>query len=741
MAKSPPSQPMYQHFVPQFLLKNFAHPYKPEGSGTEGSKGKGKRKYEKGMFPKDPVVRNLDLRADPPTICEKPIKRILGQMNMYSDDSKPTHQQQHVEKMLSKLETQASIVFQKIVKAFERKEDGLWITRDERDLVRKFLFMMKYRGSGFHNRFGHNKAEDYDENDRELMLDYMTKKGFKRPLDVWFHNIKTIIELKMDFEGKWIEELRHLMFPPDAIWFITHVEFSFMAICTPSKIKDEFILTDNCYGVFEGPNRYVMDKDTGEIGGSGHTPLHEFAPVSPKLMIVLRSSILPNPLEDANEDVRKWRALQKFMALDGVYPDKVKSLLEDLPVAKAHNNYTEIVNGEIRLLTGEDGRRRRDHKFFFRFFPVGTKHVDLINAFLLDNIVPCTSVMFESIESFSRTLESYLTAPCTIGKHVTGDRMEQREADLKTLERISRSLGSQKETVWVKYKPPLVHNYKDFHQKHVDRGRAFQRMLDNMEEGKESMEGVSWEDLQWPGLPMFVDPTYNQNPKEMFIADLEHAYRMWRLRVKIDFWSKGVDEAIRQRNRDLLTEAYLRLPPVQVWLYIKIARFIMLSLDIDQLFVDGPEEVIGRVGNIIKPEKLTELMYKSALNDIKFRKHPDVDIWGEISFDAFGAEILMLLRNCAFEEPGYIRDCGIEDVEQLARAAQLEILRGGMHTRSRLGSKFCDEGQRVELLTRVLVRERFTEALRGKVDQFSLEKLKKVLFETTYPTPPPTWRY
>ena len=51
---------------------------------------------------------------------------------------------------------------------------------------------------------------------------------------------------------------------------------------------------------------------------------------------------------------------------------------------------------------------------------------------------------------------------------------------------------------------------------------------------------------------------------------------MWVLRVKIDSWSQGVDEDIRQRNRDLLTEAYLRCPPRRVWLYMKIVKYFHL---------------------------------------------------------------------------------------------------------------------------------------------------------------------
>lgn len=51
-----------------------------------------------------------------------------------------------------------------------------------------------------------------------------------------------------------------------------------------------------------------------------------------------------------------------------------------------------------------------------------------------------------------------------------------------------------------------------------------------------------------------------------------------------------------------------------------------------------------------------------------------------------------------------------------------------------------NEGDIIELLTRAIVRERFTDALRGKLEGSKLGELKEVLFETAYPTPPPNWR-
>ena len=169
------------------------------------------------MYPNDPVIRNLDLTVDPPVICETPVARILGRMNMYRDTSKHQKQQQHIEEMFSKLESRVSDVFRKITKAFEKGEQELWITRDERNLLRKFLFILKYRGPTYHRRYYHDHPADYIAEDRESMLEYMAEKGFTRPVDVWFDNIKAIVELEMDPELKWMSKLPKRMYRSDAM--------------------------------------------------------------------------------------------------------------------------------------------------------------------------------------------------------------------------------------------------------------------------------------------------------------------------------------------------------------------------------------------------------------------------------------------------------------------------------------------------------------------------------------------
>jgi hypothetical protein len=83
---------------------------------------------------------------------------------------------------------------------------------------------------------------------------------------------------------------------------------------------------------------------------------------------------------------------------------------------------------------------------------------------------------------------------------------------------------------------------------------------------------------------------------------------------------------------------------------------------------------------------------------------------------------------------------GIPEVEDLAKEVQLEIAKKGRYNLARdLG--MYDEGERVELLTRMIVRERLMDAVRGRWELSAARDMNEVLFETAYPTPPPSWTY
>ncbi|KAL6836938.1 hypothetical protein V8C40DRAFT_228754 [Trichoderma camerunense] len=717
----------YHHFVPQFLLKNFVDACVPAKNGSATSANRKAKK--KSRYKPDPTVNRVDLSSETPEVIEIPVKRILGKTDMYRDTNKPCAEQQHVERMFGDVESRTSRIFRKITKAFDEGHRGIWLTRDERNLVRKFLFLMKYRGPTFYGRYNHETASEYDANDREKMLEYMQKKGFERPIDVWFDNIKTIIDLDMDDELNWISELPERMYPDDARWAIMHCQYFFMAICTPSNAQDEFLLTDNCYHVSEGAFQCSVSLETGESKEGAWTNFHEFAPISPKLMIVLRSFLLPSAEEDSLPGVKAKKDMLWSLAVERFHGSDVNSTLADLPVMKCDNNYTYIKNGVLQCRE-DNFSRQPHHKFFFNFFPIDTHHVNKIHCVFLDNASSCTSVIFRSKESFRQTLEWYLTEPDWVGKRVTSLPGDGRRLYLLKLAAVLKQLGSDKEPTWEEIDVAKMRN--DIKHQLMQKGlfELCPELLDCIPDDNPTEFMQIYKSLG--------------GSKQTIIKDMRQVPLMRKLRIKIDVWSKGLDEALRERNRNLLMDAYTRLPSHRFWLYIKQWRDMILTgpggprieehAQPQNVNYEGPEDIIARARHVIEPNKLNALMKVAVDNDIYLKKKLGYSLSWKFTMDKSGAENIRMVQALAFNSS--IRDCGIEEIETLA------IIYYGMAAMNQLVLEIggCEmlnltEGETVELFVRMLVREDFEEMLQGKLETSVLNDLTKVFFELIYPHP------
>lgn len=202
----------------------------------------------------------------------------------------------------------------------------------------------------------------------------MRDRGFQRPIDVWFDNIKAIAECTMDVEGNWMKDIVKRMYPPDAMLLCLHTQNSYMALCSPSVTHAEFVLVANNYSIYEGINNSYVNMTTGERTSGPWLSFHDFAPISPKIMIVLRSLLLPVPEEDFEPEIREARDWWRKTALELVSAAGLQSELADLPITKACNNYTELNDGQLTQLQSHTSRSSKD-KFFFKFFRINEEHV------------------------------------------------------------------------------------------------------------------------------------------------------------------------------------------------------------------------------------------------------------------------------------------------------------------------------------------------------------------------------
>ncbi|CAG7564488.1 unnamed protein product [Fusarium equiseti] len=141
----------------------------------------------------------------------------------------------------------------------------------------------------------------------------------------------------MDVGGHWEETISPTVYFAIAARFVEHVTGYWMAICTPANSEEEFVLTDTGYNVHEGPTVAFEDKDTGECISLGPA-FHYFAPIAPRLVILLRSQHLPEPLDDGDPDNKAFRRERRKRFIDSLYGSGTESIMEDLPVHIAFNS-------------------------------------------------------------------------------------------------------------------------------------------------------------------------------------------------------------------------------------------------------------------------------------------------------------------------------------------------------------------------------------------------------------------
>lgn len=426
----------YHHYIPRFILKPFSHPFRR-------SKKKDKDGPKKQFRPGQEMLYTINLAGDG-EIVEAPLEKSFGLKDMYRD-LRDAGNQHHIEQKLSVLESQAGQIISRMRQTHESGEKDVWMTRKERDTLRKFLFIMKYRSMDFHKRFQHDTADEYCADDKERFLKYMAEKGFTRPMDVWLDNIKAILGLKMDPDANWGKELMDQMYPDDAKWAFSHIQAMYLALCSPSNKDEEFILSENLFSIYEGPTSLSYDMQSGESTPIAYTEHHIFAVVSPKLMIVLRSNFLPNPEEDTTEEMKQAREdMYNAMMRTHHDPSTARSVFEDLPVRKANNSYTKFVGAKRVLVEGEDGSPKANHRFGFPFFPIGSDHVNKINCVIFQEASRIQTLAFKSKAAALRTLEWNLSNSSLIDIHEPED---SKFVCLKKLINAAQSLGSKDSTV------------------------------------------------------------------------------------------------------------------------------------------------------------------------------------------------------------------------------------------------------------------------------------------------------
>ncbi|KAL4877068.1 hypothetical protein BJY04DRAFT_222390 [Aspergillus karnatakaensis] len=567
----PNFQPQRHHFIPRFILRKFA-PNEQPPAGPAGNQQHAKRRR------RDYLVNKIDL--DDGILTQRPVSTEFALVDMYRDpgfDENPYH----LEDKLSKLESAASEVLRKASDTFA-SNPILTLTRAEVDTLRKFLFLMKYRNGGMFDRYNHDDVKTYDADDRVRMIRYMRKKGFAKPRDVWFHNLKHMLDVEMDAAKTWQNTLPKRIYPDDAKMFEFHLLYSFMSFCQPQSQDEEFLLTENAFAIFEGPSSVKHDVLSGKTQPIVYTEYHNFAPVSPKLIIILRSRFLPFPGDKGGDQELRRRVVEQLRAMH-LDPARAGSVLEDLPVRPCKTIY---VNPEI---TSSSSFTRND-VFQFLCYKLLTTHVAMVNNIFLEEGYSTSSIVYRSPVHLRAVIENYLSEQTQGLKQFVDRPGDKQRAYLDTLEKVLRTLGGSAKC---KIHPLDLSKARIYVHRALRLG--FFVGLKLLESQKSGSLPPAYCLLRPGEVQAFSLKILNLTEctgatRTTFWDDVDQASRLMMLETK-------VDRALHLSNltpdeKDLVRaqrqEFFMTFPPERLWLYFKISRN-MERCDIDDTGTDLPE--------------------------------------------------------------------------------------------------------------------------------------------------------
>ncbi|KAI9216299.1 hypothetical protein BC828DRAFT_393818 [Blastocladiella britannica] len=363
MPKHKSSSHQYHHYIPQFILRNFA----VDDHHKKQSAKKDIRVYS--IPDKQTTVKKLQL-------C-------FGVSNMYYDFSNKTYPMA-VEKQLANLEGAAAQVIHRILAA----KDEFSITRADLRTLKKFLFIMSYRKDSRRNQY---LKERFDGLTAPDIHTYMEQKGFAAPREVWLDNIKQILTLP---ERELIQNVDHpsKTLPDDKLYHAIAGELTNLLRCFlcvwRAEEGSEFVMTDNSFGLYEGFYPLAVH--------------HFFYVVSPTIALVFC-----NPAQRETPQGHFFQHMHKFMSV----PD---SWFQDAPHAQPRPSYQHGSGGVLKLDPEKSAEEINtllsdQDQFSYQITLLPRKMVHLVNLIALNEA--CEAVAFKSEPCLLKTLRYYAADP------------------------------------------------------------------------------------------------------------------------------------------------------------------------------------------------------------------------------------------------------------------------------------------------------------------------------------------
>ncbi|KAF0501270.1 hypothetical protein F8M41_020049 [Gigaspora margarita] len=363
----------YHHYIPRFILRNFAI---DNYERIFTSKSELLNKQKKGLKSKrkGESLQTYDRAND--KLGTSLIARIYGDTNMYEDFNH--NDKMRVEKKLAVLEEKASKVIRDIIEPSQIKSQIILLRKNLADL-RKFLFIMNYRKPFRRNQFADRR---FDIVTGSMIESFMQEHNLQNSKELWLQNVREIIDTSH-------EEIKDntRIFYVDRMDYRLRMIDCFVAIWQAGD-NDEFIMTSNAFGLYEGLT-FGTPIQVGGFGGPIHRAFHWFYVISPKLAIVLCAS--------------GFREGVGFELLDKILGFKHRSHFQNVPHPPPIPEYVDMKNckSKIQLMSHlmEDNMTIR--------LIVNSATVHHVNSILLNEADPDLQVSFLSIPYLYKTTVKY----------------------------------------------------------------------------------------------------------------------------------------------------------------------------------------------------------------------------------------------------------------------------------------------------------------------------------------------
>ncbi|CAG8663113.1 12187_t:CDS:1 [Acaulospora morrowiae] len=393
----------YHHYIPRFLLRNFAiDKYERIFEGNiKQQQRKGQRKnkgFKKESRRKAEILQTYDREKD--QLGTSLIGETYGYRDMYKDFN--NKDVMHVEERLSKLEGIASKTIKYILKESQEQNQVVLFRKNLEDL-RKFIFIMNYRND---NRWRQFTGDNFDPITKLMVKDFMQQQNLKRPEEVWLQNIREILDTPH-------HEVKDNMkiFKVDRDEYKHRMVECFLIIWQAGE-NDEFIVTSNGFGIFEGVSGTSFGLPFGFV-------YHLFYVISPKLVLVL----CPSPFR---KEVGKTEILYKrFGGQRSIFENAPHPAAIPKHVGRVNTscsgssnepkfnitNGTDILDWKFHkfdaALKANGIERRWNDEFTFSFVKINSATVHLVNAILLNEVKPDLVLTFFSHSYLYKTIVKY----------------------------------------------------------------------------------------------------------------------------------------------------------------------------------------------------------------------------------------------------------------------------------------------------------------------------------------------